>query len=66
MLAQDDIFHTMKIVDILGKHHAKHEAVLDLTKNSLLTLLTTIQSALSFLKPRKFLVKNVHNNYSTY
>ena len=25
------IVHTMKIVDILGEHHAKHENMLDLT-----------------------------------
>ena len=31
---QGDIFHTMKIVDILGEHHAKHEIVLDLTKTA--------------------------------
>ena len=31
---QGDIFHTMKIVDILGEHHAKHETVLDLTKTA--------------------------------
>ena len=33
MLVQD-IFHTMKIVDILGEHQAKHEIVLNLTKTA--------------------------------
>ena len=54
MLAQDDIFHTMKIVDILGKHHAKQEAVLDLTKTASLQL-SSLPSP--FLNLGKFLWK---------
>ena len=34
MLVQDDIFHTMKVVDILVEHHAKHETILDWTKTA--------------------------------
>ena len=60
---QGDIFHTMKIVDILGEHHAKHETALDLTKIASLHCLQ-LSSLPHF--PMKFFVKNVHNNYSTY
>ena len=49
MLVQD-IFHTMKIVDFLGEHQAKHEIVLNLTK-------TAIQSPHSCLKPMQIFVK---------
>ena len=53
---QDDIFHTMKIVDILGKHHAKHEAVLDLRKTASLLLQPSSLPSL-FLNRGKFLWK---------
>ena len=73
MLVQDDVFHTMKIVGVLGEHHAKRETILDLTKTD--SLLPLQSSSLPpppppppppFLKPKQIFVKNVHNDYSTY
>ena len=53
----------MKIVDILGEHHAKYETILGLTKTASLHCLQ-LSSLPHF--PMQFFVKNVHNNYSTY
>ena len=57
MLAQYDIFHTLKIVDILGKYHAKHETVLDLRKIATLLSLQLSSLPSPFLNLGKFLWK---------